>query len=73
MGQLQIVIRYYNAQGGIVYEDEPNLGHRFRVPVGWVRWEIYWGEVLVQSGERAPERPGSGRGAAPSRAGRPSR
>jgi len=57
MNPVHIVIRYYDAEGELVYEDEATLEHRYRVPLGWVRWEIYWGEVKVQSGERASPRP----------------
>lgn len=52
MRTIKIVIRYYDAKGTVIFEDIPNLGHQYRVPVQWVRWEIYWDETLVQSGSR---------------------
>ena len=52
MRSIKIVIRYYDAKGTVIFEDIPNLGHQYRVPVHWVRWEIYWDEALVQSGAR---------------------
>lgn len=52
MRRVKIVIRYYDEQGEVVCEDEPNLRHHYRVPLHWTRWEIYWDEELVQSGTR---------------------
>lgn len=55
MRRVRILIRYYNEQGEVVFEDVPTLGHAYRVPVQWTRWEIYWDEVLMESGERPTE------------------
>lgn len=52
MRRVRILIRYYNEEGEIVFEDVPTLGHAYRVPVQWTRWEIYWDEVLMEAGER---------------------
>jgi hypothetical protein len=52
ISSIHILIRYYDAEGTLVFEDVPRLGHQLRVPAHWVRWEIYWDQTLVQSGER---------------------
>ncbi len=52
MSRVRIVIRYYDERNVVIFEDEANLRHWYRVPVQWSRWELYWDEVLVQAGRK---------------------
>jgi len=56
MRRVNIVIRYYDSSGEVIFEGLPTLRHIDRVPVQWFRWEIYWDEELVESGTREPAR-----------------